>query len=821
MDSRRFLRKSYLVIGLARIGGRKLLKKVFSRITLILLLVCLVTLAFNIRLVNKGSSLESSAEFSASPADWPSVYFCNGTVCNETFIGNVGDTINIALVAFNLTDNVIPCPENPLVTCPLGNLNGFDIQMSWDPTILQYVSHTLTVPVEDYPYPEDCTPSPYAGILHADAFQIKNVVDESASIPDSEPGTMAWFAYAIMPGAPVFNGNGTFFTMTFNVTKSGSSVVKLTNVDLSGDGGTVPRVSRNTFDCRFSTADAPEANFAFAPDIGVENRSVTFDASASFSPLNLSISKYSWDFDDGNITTVYDPVVKHAFEARTLPYSVLLVVEDSDGVQSSPATHELTVVEKRNVKIKEVSLTPAERVLLNRTVDVEVHVVNDGGADENFTLKAYYNATFVDWGDVSAADWKLIGEMNVSLPYSPGYSFEHFTWNTTGVEAGVYYYILVNATEVPDEEDATDNSETSAYPILVSSKPLSDVVVETSQFGWGAHFKSPVLDGEETEFQIIVLNNGTDNEVAVDVKLYCNGSVLKNWIEPIPYGETVELTWEELLVPNYYNITTVATIENDFQPDNNFKTSILQVIRTPQLNFSYSPEWALVNQTVLFDGSASFHRESGALITQYKWEMINPSGTTVNVYQGDLVNMTYTFDESGAWRVVLSVTDSYGISYDRSRPATSAYRLETGIDVEEGTTYCFEAGKWNNMSYFVRIISNSTVSDFYFSPNATPPFIEFKVGGLYGNGVCQVAFPKELLWVDDGWSVTVNWLPVDCTVTCDENYTYLNFAYQHSTNVVKIYGTHVIPEFPSFLIPPLFMIATLLAVIVYRRKQPF
>jgi hypothetical protein len=30
----------------------------------------------------------------------------------------------------------------------------------------------------------------------------------------------------------------------------------------------------------------------------------------------------------------------------------------------------------------------------------------------------------------------------------------------------------------------------------------------------------------------------------------------------------------------------------------------------------------------------------------------------------------------------------------------------------------------------------------------------------------------------------------------------------------------VIPEFPSFLILPLFMIATLLAVIVYKRKHP-
>jgi hypothetical protein len=35
---------------------------------------------------------------------------------------------------------------------------------------------------------------------------------------------------------------------------------------------------------------------------------------------------------------------------------------------------------------------------------------------------------------------------------------------------------------------------------------------------------------------------------------------------------------------------------------------------------------------------------------------------------------------------------------------------------------------------------------------------------------------------------------------------------------LTIHWTHIIPEFPSFLILPIFMIATLLAVIVYRRK---
>ena len=55
--------------------------------------------------------------------------------------------------------------------------------------------------------------------------------------------------------------------------------------------------------------------------------------------------------------------------------------------------------------------------------------------------------------------------------------------------------------------------------------------------------------------------------------------------------------------------------------------------------------------------------------------------------------------------------------------------------------------------------------------------------------------------------------------------TYVIKAEDNAYNIITTEGMeydtqyHVIPEFPSFLILPLFMIATLLAVIVYRRKH--
>ena len=133
----------------------------------------------------------------------------------------------------------------------------------------------------------------------------------------------------------------------------------------------------------------------------------------------------------------------------------------------------------------------------------------------------------------------------------------------------------------------------------------------------------------------------------------------------------------------------------------------------------------------------------------------------------------------------------------------------------------FSAGMWNGISYDVAIISNSTLSDFFFNPDEGA-FIKFNVTGEGGSeGFCRVTISKSLLWVEDGWTIHVDGEPItDYTVIPDENYTYLYFIYQHSTKTVQITGTHVIPEFPSTMILPLFMVLTLLAVVFAKKKLP-
>jgi hypothetical protein len=644
-------------------------------------IVIMLCIGSSLAIINTSQLAKSLPIKAALPTDWPLVYFTNGTAnsYDATFTGNVNDTISIALVVSNLTDNIYVDPDNPQISNPLGNLNGFDVQMSWDPTILKLLDYTVTVTVEDYPNP--VPPSPYAGILHQEAMKLVKKVNETDNIPDSEPGTMAWFSYGIMPGAEVFNGNGTFFTMTFNVTKAGSCSLKLTKADLAGEGGTVLQVKCHAFDGEFRTAGAPVANFTFWPDVGVVNKPMSFNASTSYTTSGADIYNYIWNFGDSNATTTYDPVISHSYNAAQA-YTVSLVVNSSFGVSSSPKTEQVTVVNKRNVRI--VDVTPSKgNVLVNDTIDIDVRVEDDGDARESCTLGVYYNATLVDLGDISAASWTKIDETSVSLKKDQSI-IKSVTWNTTGVlEPDARYCFLANITAVP-YENVSDNSMVSMV-INMTSTPLHNVVVEDLQIGWSEAFKSPVLDGETVTFQITVLNDGTGTEPSVNVTLYSNGSMLKSWTQSILAGETVELTLDKVLPIGFYNISTQATIADDKYPNNNFMNKTVRVIATPKLSLTWDPLKPLVNQTVTLNASASYHQEPGASLTQYQWQIFNPAGTLVNTTIGaGLVSLTYKFHVAGNWRVILTVTDNYKITYNHARPKTSSYQIEKTIEVPTG-----------------------------------------------------------------------------------------------------------------------------------------
>jgi len=155
-------------------------------------------------------------------------------------------------------------------------------------------------------------------------------------------------------------------------------------------------------------------------------------------------------------------------------------------------------------------------------------------------------------------------------------------------------------------------------------------------------------------------------------------------------------------------------------------------------------------------------------------------------------------------------SDYTGVDSDHDGIGDSWHEIdESNIDHDPlmGTFSDFSA----TLEHHVQTICNSTITDFQFNGSA----ISFNVTGEDGTvGFCRTCIPTALMNATYRVFVNGTEVPYDLLPFSNSTHSYLYFTYPHSTQEIII-----VPEFPSFLILPLFMIVTLLAVIVYRRKH--
>ena len=97
-------------------------------------------------------------------------------------------------------------------------LYGLDVRLSWNPAILDYVSHQAKIPVETHS----------DGVLYNTVLLIKDTVDPVA-------GTY-WVAASSLAPAPSFNGTGAVFEMTFHVNTTGQTPIEIYSSALSDKG---------------------------------------------------------------------------------------------------------------------------------------------------------------------------------------------------------------------------------------------------------------------------------------------------------------------------------------------------------------------------------------------------------------------------------------------------------------------------------------------------------------------------------------------------------------------------------------------------------
>jgi len=201
----------------------------------------------------------------------------------------------------------------------------------------------------------------------------------------------------------------------------------------------------------------------------------------------------------------------------------------------------------------------------------------------------------------------------------------------------------------------------------------------------------------------------------------------------------------------------------------------------------------------------------------YGIRLYNSSNNSIyhNNFLNNFLNQTTTDSSMNFWDN--GFEGNYWSDYDGT---------DTDHDGIGNTTHVIDADNTDHyplmgmFSYFdatlehhVETICNSTISDFQFNNTA----ITFNVSGEDGTaGFCRICIPTAL--INGTYRVFVNGTevqPAPFPLPCSNStHSYLYFNYNHSTQEVII-----ITEFPSFLILPIFMIATLLAVIIYRRRH--
>jgi len=315
--------------------------------------------------------------------------------------------------------------------------------------------------------------------------------------------------------------------------------------------------------------EPPVVSFSYTPENPIVNETVTFDATASYSPHG-SIVKYSWNFGDATpIVNRTDPIIFHNYTTPGF-YNVTLTVTDSN---------ELT-----NSTMKKIRIRGTGEPVASFAYWPEQPIVN-----ETVTFNA--SSSYDPDGVIVSYEWNLGDGTNAT-----GIVVNH-SYNSNGV-----YMITL---KVIDNDDMTDYKygfiSVSKHPIASFEYfPITPVLGEVVTFN--ASTSTP--DGG---FLVTYVWNFGDN-----------ASIPEN--DPI--------TTHTYLKHGNYNVTLNVT---DSEGLWDVVSKSITVWAPPFAFFTYSPTTPVPNESITFDASSSYDPDGN--VTSYTWDFGdgNITYTTVNI----------------------------------------------------------------------------------------------------------------------------------------------------------------------------------------------
>jgi len=306
------------------------------------------------------------------------------------------------------------------------------------------------------------------------------------------------------------SGSGTLATVEFQVLSAGNCTLELYDTFLYDVNGT--EITHTATGAYFYTLK-PFPSFTWTPEQPIPGDTVTFNASASYSPANQTIVSYGWDFGDNS--TGSGVIVDHAYaEYRFDPYIVNLTVTD-DLDESWWLAQELRLW--RDVTMSDLwptlddwNLETVDKIIPRGTwewygstgdtglpeeygpsLTLIATATNLGSVDETVIFHTYIDSNTTVIGDEYTAywwgpyaDWTLTeAEVDIAAGKASGWNLWFYWWlldsppgNTTGNYLPLGDYTVTVIAETFEGEQVTDNNNIT---VTVSIVPEISLVPDT------------------------------------------------------------------------------------------------------------------------------------------------------------------------------------------------------------------------------------------------------------------------------------------------------------------------------------------------------
>jgi len=504
----------------------------------------------------------------------------------------------------------------------------------------------------------------------------------------------------------------------------------------------------------------PISSFHYAPLLPIVYEMVTFNASAIYDADGYIVS-YIWDFGDETTLAETEAITTHGYD-NPGTYTVTLNVTDNDGL-TDIATKSITIG-KMPTSISISTSSPSSFVGFKVNITGTLRDMYENTLRDETVVLYYTFSGIIEWVPITSDTTDNFGNYQaIWIPPATGYFVIKARWagNTTHSEAS-------NTTTL------SNLAYQDQYVFSVeSNSTISELAFDTKN--WKLSFAATGPNGTRGYVKVTVARSLVAN--ITNIRVFLDGRELEFTIASTDDSWLLTFTYEHSV--HQVEVKLDITVTEDTTPP---AVSIL----SPE-NKTYAVKDVPLTFTV--DETTS-------------WIGYSLDGQANVTITG---NITLTSLLGGSHHVVVFANDTAG---NMGASNTVHFTVDT---TPPNITDVSQTPLENNVLPEDEVKVNATVIDVISGVK------KVTLNYTNGNGTWMIVGMTNL--EGNIWNATIPSFPYGTNVT------YVILAEDNAGNTVTSgelgyeYQYQVITEFPSFLILPLLVIATLLAVIVYKRKH--